>query len=74
MFNTPFVKQEIFYRNLFYWFYDNKKFRIAVGGDYTQQSDNVNNIATTSDGGKLANSSFWKNGGYKTCVKIRPEI
>ena len=61
------------HRNLFYrflWW----EIGIAVGGDYTQQSENINNIATTSDGGEtLANSSFWKNGGYKTCVKIRPK-
>ncbi|MBC7555936.1 MAG: glycosyl hydrolase, partial [Chryseobacterium sp.] len=28
------------------------KFGIAVGGDYTKQSDNLNNIATTTDGGE----------------------
>lgn len=28
------------------------KFGIAVGGDYTAQKENQNNIATTTDGGK----------------------
>jgi photosystem II stability/assembly factor-like uncharacterized protein len=47
---------------------------IAVGGDYTKQSDNINNIATTNDGGQT-----WKiqasgqNAGYMTCVKFRPK-
>ncbi|KFC21340.1 WD40/YVTN/BNR-like repeat-containing protein [Epilithonimonas lactis] len=54
-------------------FYD-ENFGIAVGGDYTKQSDNINNIATTNDGGKT-----WKiqasgqNAGYMTCVKFRPK-
>ncbi|MBF1149509.1 MAG: glycosyl hydrolase, partial [Cloacibacterium normanense] len=39
-----------------------------------QQSDNVNNIATTSDGGETWQiQASGKNGGYKTCVKIRPK-
>ncbi|KMQ64211.1 glycosyl hydrolase [Chryseobacterium sp. FH2] len=50
------------------------KFGIAVGGDYTQQDENINNIATTNDGGKT-----WKiqasgqNAGYTTCVRIKPD-
>lgn len=53
-------------------FYDKNR-GIAVGGDYKNQGGNVNNIATTTDGGKT-----WKiqasgsNAGYKTCVKYRP--
>ena len=54
-------------------FYD-KNFGIAVGGDYTKQAENINNIATTNDGGKtLQIQASGKNGGYKTCVKFRPK-
>lgn len=54
-------------------FYD-RNFGIAVGGDYTKQSENIDNIATTNDGGKTWQiQASGKNGGYKTCVKIRPK-
>ena len=54
-------------------FYD-KNFGIAVGGDYTKQAENINNIATTNDGGKTWQiQASGKNGGYKTCVKFRPK-
>lgn len=54
-------------------FYD-KKFGIAVGGDYTKQAENINNIATTNDGGETWQiQASGKNGGYKTCVKFRPK-
>ena len=54
-------------------FYD-KKFGIAVGGDYTKQSDNINNIATTNDGGETWQiQASGKNAGYMTCVKFRPK-
>ncbi len=54
-------------------FYDDK-FGIAVGGDYTKQSENTNNIATTNDGGETWQiQASGKNAGYKTCVKIRPK-
>lgn len=54
-------------------FYD-KKFGIAVGGDYTKQAENINNIATTNDGGETWQiQANGKNGGYKTCVKFRPK-
>lgn len=53
-------------------FYNNK-LGIAVGGDYTKQDENINNIATTKDGGKTWQiQASGKNGGYKTCVKFRP--
>ena len=73
VYDTPFVNGKSSTGIYSIDFYD-EKFGIAVGGDYTQQSDNVNNIATTSDGGKtwLIQASG-KNGGYKTCVKIRPK-
>ncbi len=49
------------------------QFGIAVGGDYTKQAENTNNIATTTDGGEIWQiQASGKNGGYKTCVKIRP--
>lgn len=54
-------------------FYD-KNFGIAVGGDYTKQAENINNIATTNDGGETWQiQASGKNAGYKTCVKIRPK-
>lgn len=54
-------------------FYD-KNFGVAVGGDYTKQAENINNIATTHDGGKTWQiQASGKNGGYKTCVKFRPK-
>lgn len=53
-------------------FYD-KNFGIAVGGDYTKQADNINNIATTNDGGQTWQiQASGKNAGYMTCVKFRP--
>ncbi|HEX7870183.1 MAG TPA: glycosyl hydrolase [Chryseobacterium sp.] len=49
------------------------KFGIAVGGDYTKQDANINNIATTNDGGKTWQiQASGKNAGYTTCVKIKP--
>ena len=45
-----------------------------MGGDYTQQAENINNIATTRDGGETWQiQASGKNAGYKTCVKIRPK-
>lgn len=73
IFETPFVQgtssQGIYSLD----FYD-KNFGIAVGGDYTKQAENINNIATTHDGGKTWQiEASGKNGGYKTCVKFRPK-
>lgn len=72
IFETPFVQgtsSQGIYSIDFY----NDQFGIAVGGDYTKQSENINNIATTKDGGKRWQiQASGKNGGYKTCVKIRP--
>lgn len=51
----------------------NETFGVAVGGDYTQQSDNINNIATTSDGGKTWQiQASGHNAGYSTVVRIKP--
>lgn len=72
VFDTPFVQGESSQGIYSIDFY-NDQFGIAVGGDYTKQNSNINNIATTNDGGKT-----WKiqasgeNSGYMTCVKIRP--
>lgn len=49
------------------------QFGIAVGGDYTKQAENINNIATSVDAGKTWQvQASGKNAGYMTCVKIRP--
>ena len=54
-------------------FYD-KNFGIAVGGDYTKQTENINNIATTNDGGQTWQiQASGQNAGYMTCVKFRPK-
>ena len=51
----------------------NTEIGIAVGGDYKKQSNNINNIATTNDGGKTwQTQASGKNAGYMTCVKYRP--
>ncbi|PKF73464.1 WD40/YVTN/BNR-like repeat-containing protein [Chryseobacterium sp. PMSZPI] len=72
VFNTPFVQGESSQGIYSIDFYDDR-FGVAVGGDFTRQDANVNNIATTDDAGKT-----WKvqasgqNAGYMTCVKIKP--
>lgn len=51
----------------------NEHFGIMAGGDYTQQMANLQNIATTTDGGQTWKiQASGKNAGYITCVKIRP--
>lgn len=51
----------------------NDTFGIAAGGDYTQPEANINNIATTNDGGVTWQvQASGKNAGYTTCVKIKP--
>ncbi|WP_035337016.1 oxidoreductase [Dokdonia sp. PRO95] len=53
-------------------FYDNKT-GIIYGGDYTTPEDNVDNIATTSDGGKSwVITASGENNGYKSCVQYVP--
>ena len=71
-FETPFIQgtssQGIYSIDFF-----KNKFGIAVGGDYTKQTENINNIATTFDGGETWQiQASGKNAGYSTCVKIRP--
>lgn len=72
-FETPFIQGTSSQGIYSIDFYD-KKFGIAVGGDYTKQAENINNIATTNDGGKTWQiQASGRNGGYKTCVKFRPK-
>lgn len=72
IFETPFVQgtsSQGIYAIDFY----NDNFGIAVGGDYTQPQLNINNIATTKDGGKTWQiQASAKNAGYSTGVKFRP--
>lgn len=71
-FDTPFVQGKSSQGIYSIDFFDDK-FGIAVGGDYTKQTENINNIATTFDGGETWQiQASGKNSGYKTCVKIRP--
>lgn len=72
VFETPFI-QGTSSTGIYSIDFYNKNFGIAVGGDYTKQAENINNIATTNDGGKTWQiQASGKNGGYKTCVKFRP--
>lgn len=72
IFETPFIQGTSSQGIYSIDFYD-QNFGIAVGGDYTKQAENINNIATTDDGGETWQiQASGKNGGYKTCVKIRP--
>lgn len=46
---------------------------IAVGGDYTKQDQNLNNIITTADGGESWQvQASGMNAGYSTFVSYRP--
>ncbi|KIC64094.1 WD40/YVTN/BNR-like repeat-containing protein [Chryseobacterium taiwanense] len=72
VFKTPFIQGESSQGMYSIDFLDDQ-FGIAVGGDYTKQTDNINNIATTNDGGKSWQvQASGKNAGYTTCVKIKP--
>ncbi|MCT2408860.1 glycosyl hydrolase [Chryseobacterium antibioticum] len=72
IFNTPFIQGESSQGMYSIDFYDDK-FGIAAGGDYTKQDANVNNLATTNDGGESWQiQASGKNAGYTTCVKIKP--
>lgn len=72
VFNTPFVQGESS-QGMYSIDFFNDTFGIAVGGDYTKQEANMNNIATTNDGGETWQiQAFGKNAGYTTCVKIKP--
>lgn len=72
IFNTPFIQGESSQGIYSIDFLDDK-FGIAVGGDYTKQEANVNNIATTNNGGETWQiQASGQNAGYTTCVKIKP--
>lgn len=72
VFNTPIVQGESSQGMYSVDFYDDS-FGIAAGGDYTKQDANINNIATTNDGGKTWQvQASGQNAGYITCVKIKP--
>ncbi|WP_337085392.1 glycosyl hydrolase [Elizabethkingia anophelis] len=72
IFNTPFVQGKSSQGMYSVDFYGDR-FGIAVGGDYTAQKENQNNIATTTDGGKTWEiQASGKNRGYMTCVRIKP--
>lgn len=72
VFKTPFIQGESSQGMYSIDFYDDQ-FGVAVGGDYTKQDANVNNIATTHDGGETWQiQASGQNAGYMTCVKIKP--
>lgn len=72
IFNTPFIQGESSQGMYSIDFYDDQ-FGIAVGGDYTKQEENINNIATSNDAGRTWQiQASGKNAGYTTCVKIKP--
>lgn len=71
-FETPFIQGNSSQGIYSIDFYKNR-FGVAVGGDYTRQLENINNIATTRNGGRTWRIvASRKNGGYKTCVRIKP--
>lgn len=72
IFETPFIQGESS-QGMYSIDFDSEKFGIAAGGDYTKQAANVNNIATSTDGGKTWQiQASGQNAGYTTCVKIKP--
>lgn len=72
IFKTPIIQGESSQGMYSIDFYDDQ-FGVAVGGDYTKQDANINNIATTNDGGETWQiQASGQNAGYTTCVKIKP--
>lgn len=72
VFNTPII-QGTSSQGIYSIDFANEKFGVAVGGDYTKQSENINNIATTNDGGENWQiQASGHNAGYMTCVRIKP--
>ena len=72
IFNTPIIQGESSQGIYSIDFLDDT-FGIAVGGDYKKQEANINNIATTTDGGETWQiQASGQNAGYTTCVKIKP--
>lgn len=73
IFDTPIIQGESS-QGIYSIDFSGNKFGIAVGGDYTKQTANVNNIATTNNGGETWEvQAFGKNAGYMTCVRIKPD-
>ncbi|MFC4164214.1 WD40/YVTN/BNR-like repeat-containing protein [Epilithonimonas zeae] len=73
VFDTPFV-QGTSSKGIYSIDFYSETNGIAVGGDYTKQSENINNIATTNDGGQTWQiQASGQNAGYMTCVKFRPK-
>lgn len=71
VFYTPFIQGKS--AGIYSIDFANEKFGIAVGGDYTKQEANIDNIATTQNGGESWNiQASGNNAGYTTCVKIKP--
>ncbi|WP_228376699.1 WD40/YVTN/BNR-like repeat-containing protein [Chryseobacterium formosense] len=72
IYKTPFIQGESS-QGMYSIDFSDDKFGIAVGGDYTKQEANINNIATTNDSGETWQiQASGKNAGYMTCVKIKP--
>ncbi|MGE8553102.1 MAG: WD40/YVTN/BNR-like repeat-containing protein [Chryseobacterium jejuense] len=72
VFKTPFIQGESS-QGMYSIDFNDDQFGVAVGGDYTKQDANVNNIATTHDGGETWQiQASGQNAGYMTCVKIKP--
>ncbi|WP_284464262.1 glycosyl hydrolase [Chryseobacterium sp.] len=72
IFKTPFIQGESS-QGMYSIDFNEDQFGIAVGGDYTKQDANINNIATTNDGGETWQiQASGHNAGYMTCVKIKP--
>ncbi|REC60895.1 glycosyl hydrolase [Chryseobacterium pennae] len=72
VFKTPFIQGESS-QGMYSIDFNDDQFGIAAGGDYTKQSANINNIATTHDGGETWQiQASGQNPGYTTCVKIKP--
>ena len=72
VFSTPIIQGESS-QGMYTVDFFKDKFGIAAGGDYTKQTANINNIATTKDAGKTWQiQASGNNAGYTTCVKIRP--
>ncbi|AZA83061.1 glycosyl hydrolase [Chryseobacterium lactis] len=72
VFETPFIQGESS-QGMYSVDFSDDQFGIAVGGDYTKQEANINNIATTHDGGQTWQiQASENNAGYMTCVKIKP--
>lgn len=73
VFETPII-QGMSSQGIYSIDFASEKFGVAVGGDYTKQQDNINNIATTKDGGETWQiQASGHNAGYMTCVRIKPK-